>query len=290
MGLIDEIKKDALKTGSKVQTNENAKLEGILNKTFYLDKNIDEEAKFVKTVMTRGMESQERVGLHASAMIVSDKEFCVRQQVLSLLFKQLQGEQLPVGTMRIFEEGNAVHEKWQRLFIRGGYAKAKTLDRTRMDEDFHLSYTPDIVCRIPEYYKGIMVGEIKSMNSFSFKKQFEHSKGKKQLQFYMYLCQRAAGVLDDKTNLDYKKGFVLMDSKNDQEFRICVYDYDPDIVAPFIDRLEEVKFHYDRFNEEGKMVKRHKGCTSYDCKMADKCPMKDACYNIGMGRIKIGKG
>ena len=185
--ILNQIKKDSFKNGSKVQSADSAKLEGILNKMFYLDKNIEEETKFVRTVMTRGLESQERVGLHASAIIdKGDKSFCVRQQVLSLLFKQLQGEQLPVNTMRIFEEGNAIHEKWQRLLIRAGYAKSQTLDRTRFDDEYKMSFTPDIVCRIPEFYDGAMVGEIKSMNSFSFKKQSEHASGKKQLYLYMY--------------------------------------------------------------------------------------------------------
>lgn len=290
MGLIDNIRKDATKTGSKIQTSEDARLEAILNKLFYLDKDIEEETKFVKTVMTRGLESQERIGLHASAIIdKGNNSFCVRQQVLSLLFKQLQGEQLPVNTVRIFEEGNAVHEKWQRLFIRGKYAKAKTLDRTRYDNDYMLSFTPDIVCRIPDYYGGAMVGEIKSMNSFSFKKQTEHPSGKKQLQFYMYLLQKAKGNLKDKNDLDYKKGFVLMDSKNDQEFKVCVYDYSPEIVAPYIERLDEISYYYNQFLKENKMVSRNKECTSYDCKLAEKCPMKDACWNKGMGRVKIGE-
>lgn len=288
MGLIDDIKKDAVKSGSKIQSSEATKLEGILNKMFYLSKNIDEETLFVKTVMTRGMESQERVGLHASAIIdKGDKSFCTRQQVLSLLFKQLQGEQLNVNTLRIFEEGNAVHEKWQRLFIRAGYAKAKTLDRTRIDKEYMLSYTPDIVCKIPEFYGGAMVGEIKSMNSFSFKKQSEHSSGKKQLQFYMYLCQKAKGNLNNPDDLDYKKGFVLMDSKNDQEFKVCVYDYDPDIVNPYIDRLEEIGYYYEKFINEHKMLNRPQDATSYDCKLCEKCMMKDACWNKGIGRVRI---
>ena len=64
-------------------------------------------------------------------------------QVLSLIYRQLQGEQLPVGLMRIFEEGNAIHEKWQRLFIRAGYSKAeeqilmKAWDRKQEGSDRH---------------------------------------------------------------------------------------------------------------------------------------------------------
>lgn len=287
MGIIDDIKNDSIKNGSKVQSTESAKMEVILNKLFYLPKDVDEEVKFVKQVMTRGLESQERVGLHASAMIVSDKQFCIRQQVLSLIFKQLQGEQLPVSLMRIFEEGNAIHEKWQRLLIRGGYAKAKTLDRTRMDSEYKISFTPDIVCKIPEFYDGAMIGEIKSVNPFQFKKMTSHPKAHSQLQFYMYLCMKAAkekGVWNGK---DYMKGFVLCDDKGAQDFKTFIYDYEPETVAPFIERSEAVTYHFNKFNEEGKMVKRKKECTSYNCKLAEKCPMKDACWNKGMGRIRL---
>jgi hypothetical protein len=287
MGIIDDIKNDSIKNGSKVQSTESAKMEVILNKLFYLPKDVDEEVKFVKQVMTRGLESQERVGLHASAMIVSDKQFCIRQQVLSLIFKQLQGEQLPVSLMRIFEEGNAIHEKWQRLLIRGGYAKAKTLDRTRMDSEYQISFTPDIVCKIPEFYDGAMIGEIKSVNPFQFKKMTSHPKAHSQLQFYMYLCMKAAkekGVWNGK---DYMKGFVLCDDKGGQDFKTFIYDYEPETVAPFIERSEAVTYHFNKFNEEGKMVKRKKECTSYNCKLAEKCPMKDACWNKGMGRIRL---
>lgn len=288
MGIIDSIKKSAADNGTVIQSSEASKLEVILNKMFYLDKDIEEETKFVKQVMTRGLESQERVGLHASAIIdKGDDSFCIRQQVLSLLYKQLQGEQLPVDLMRIFEEGNAIHEKWQRLFIRAGYAKAKTCDRTRFDEEYMLSYTPDIVVRIPEFYKGAMVVEIKSVNSYTFQKQYEHISGHKQLQLYMYLLQKAKGNLNDFNDLDYKKGFTLLDSKNDQKFRPIVYDYEPETVAPFRDRLDDILLGYERFIEEHKMPKRHKNCTSCDCKLASKCMMRDACYNIGIGRIRI---
>lgn len=289
MGIIDNIKNDAQKNGSKVQSTEATKLETIFNKMFYLDKNIEEETAFVKQVMTRGLESQERKGLHASAMIGAENQFCPRQQVLSLVYKQLQGEQLPVGLMRIFEEGNAIHEKWQRLLIRAGYAKAKTLDRTRFDNDYMISYTPDIVCRIPEFYDGAMVGEIKSVNPFQFKKMTSHPSAHKQLQFYMYLCQKAAKEKGTWNGKDYMKGFVLCDDKGAQDFKLFIYEYEPETVAPFIDRCDNVKHHYEEFIENGNLVKRRKDCTSCDCKFAEKCPMRDACWNIGMGRVRLDK-
>ena len=201
MGLINDIKKEATGNNTKIQSSDARELDVILNKLFYLPKNIEEEAAFVKQVMTRGLESQERVGLHASALIKGDKDFCLRQQVLSLMYRQLQGEQLPVGLMKIFEEGNAIHEKWQRLFIRGGYSKASDLDVTQFNEKYRISFTPDIICRIPEFYDGKMIGELKSVNTHQFRKMARHPSAWKQLQWYMYL----SGI---------HKGFVLSEDKN----------------------------------------------------------------------------
>jgi len=288
MGIIDKIKKDSIKNGSKVQTSDEAKLVALFDKMFYLDKNIDEETKFVNQVMTRGLGDTERKGLHASALIVGDKQFCLRQQVLSLLYKQLQGEQLPVNTMRIFAEGNAIHEKWQRMFIRAGYAKARTLDYTRFDEEYMVSYTPDIVCRIPTFFDGAMVGEIKSVNPFQFKKMTSHPSGKNQLQFYMHLCIKAAKAKHKWNGKDYTKGFVLCDDKGSQDYKVFLYDYDPLMNERPIDRCEDVRMWYDKFMESGKLPKKCAECSSYLCDKASKCPMRDACFNKGMGRIELG--
>lgn len=274
MGLISDIKKSAVGNGTKIQSSEAAKLEKILNATFYLDKNINEEAKFVKQVMTRGQESQERVGLHASSLIVGDKDFCVRQQVLSLIYKQLQGEQINVGLMRIFEQGNAIHEKWQRLFIRAGYSKASDLDVTQFNDAYKISFTPDIICSIPEFYDGKMIGEIKSVNTFQFQRMVKHPSAWKQCQWYMYLT----GI---------HKGFVLSEDKNTQDFKIEVYDYDPSIVAPFIDRAEAIKYYYNKLMKQHKMVQRPDDAKSSDCKRCKDCPMRLSCWNLEGGKIKI---
>lgn len=274
MGLVDSIKKEAQGNKTKIQSSDAMQLEKILNATLYLDKNVEEETKFVKMVMTRGYENQERVGLHASSFIVGEKEFCLRAQVLSLIYKQLQGEQIPVGLKKIFEEGNAIHEKWQRLLIRAGYASANTLDVTQFNKQFRISFTPDIICEIPEFYKDKMVGEIKSVNTWQFQKMTRHPSAYKQLQWYMYLT----GI---------HKGFVLSEDKNNQEIKLEVYDYDSMIVAPYVERAEAIKYHYNRVHSEGKMVKRPSDAKSSDCKRCSKCVMRDACWNIGMGKVPI---
>ena len=274
MGLINDIKKEATGNNTKIQSSDARELDVILNKLFYLPKNIEEEAAFVKQVMTRGLESQERVGLHASALIKGDKDFCLRQQVLSLMYRQLQGEQLPVGLMKIFEEGNAIHEKWQRLFIRGGYSKASDLDVTQFNKKYRISFTPDIICRIPEFYDGKMIGELKSVNTHQFRKMTRHPSAWKQLQWYMYL----SGI---------HKGFVLSEDKNTQETKIEIYDYDVNVVSQFIDRAEEIKFRYKKAMKEHKMVKRPEDATSPDCKRCKQCALINACWKINGGGILI---
>lgn len=277
MGLVDDIKKEAKSNRTIIQSSEAQELSKILNNLFYLDKNIEEESKFVKQVMTRGAETQERIGLHASALITGDKDFCVRQQVLSLIYRQLQGEQINVGLMRIFEQGNAIHEKWQRMFIRAGYSKANDLDVTQFNKKFKISFTPDIICEIPEFHDGKMIGEIKSVNTFQFQHMTRHPSAWKQCQWYMYLT----GI---------HKGFVLSEDKNTQEFKLEVYDFDQSIVDPFIDRAEEIKYYYKRVMTEHKMVKRPTDAKKPDCKRCQSCPMRNACWNINGGGKRIIEG
>ena len=276
MGLMDEIRKEASGNFTKLQSTEEEQIEKLLNSLFYLYKDIPKELKFLKSVMTRGQETTERRGLHASAMIVSDDKFCYRQQVLSLFYKQLQGEQTPIGLKRIFSEGDAIHEKWQRLFIRGGLCEPLDCDFSRFAEEFDLSYTPDIICAIPEDYKLESVYddsvkkipyvvEIKSVNTFTFKKQKYHASGRKQCQLYMYLT----GI---------HNGIVLCDDKNTQEFKVYKYEYNPTEIAPYISRLERVQEFKDRLLNRNKIVKRHEKCAGYNCKMAASCPMHDVCY------------
>ena len=287
MGLVDNIKRQAQGNRTKLQSSEAATLEKILNNMFYLEKNIEEETKFVRQVMTRGLESQERVGLHASAMLVGEKDFCLRAQVLSLIYKQSQGEQLPVSLMRIFRQGDAIHEKWQRLFIRAGYGTAHDMDRTRMCDEYMLSYTPDIDCLIPEFFEGRMIGEIKSVNTYQCQKMVKHPSAWKQDQWYMHLCIKKAKEAGTWNGKDYTKGFVLSEDKNTQDFKLEVYSYDPILVAPFVERAESIMYHHDRVFEQHKMVARPSDAKSPESRRCSNCFMREACWNIGKGKVRL---
>ena len=271
MGLLDKIKNEADGNRTVLNSTEEQEVEQVLNSLFYLEKDIPKELEFLKSVMTRGQESQERKGLHASAVIVSDDKFCYRQQVLSLFYKQLQGEQVAVGLKRVFEEGNAIHEKWQRLFIRGGLCEPLDCDFSLFADEFDLSYTPDI--KIATINGKRYVVEIKSVNTYQFKKMRSHPSGRKQLQLYMYLT----GI---------HNGIVLCDDKNTQEFKVYCYEFNYKEVKPYIARLEKIQYHKHRLKNKGKLVKRHEKCEGYNCKMAQSCPMRDVCYGRKKERLK----
>lgn len=278
MGLVSKIKNEASNKRVKLQDKEHDRFDALLNQAFFLEKDIEEETKFIHMVMTRGAETQERIGLHASNMLVSDEKFCLRSQVLSLIYRQLQGEQISAGLKRIFEEGNAIHEKWQRLFIRAGWSCAEDLDYTMYHREYMMSYTPDIICKIPEFYDGLMVGEIKSVNTFQFTKMDRHPSAWKQCQWYMHL----RGI---------KKGFVLSEDKNTQEFKVELYDYDHSLVLPYEERAKRIVESYHRVFDSHKMPKRPDDAKQPMCKRCKSCVMRDACWDINNGRIRItGEG
>lgn len=244
-------------------------LEQKLTSLFYVKRNPEEESRFIKMLLEREGENQERVGLHASAMLAGDKEFCLRQQVLSLLFKQIQNENVSASLARIFEEGNCIHQKWQRLFIAAGLGKPEDMDRHRFVKKYELSYTPD--ARIHIFGEDVLV-EIKSMNTFAFQKATGHPSGEKQLNFYLCL-----------ENLPW--GFVLAEDKNTQDFKVFIVKQDKEAAREYLERLVDIKEAKEYFFESKKMPKRK--CKDCDCKQAQKCNMRDACFNIGMGRIKL---
>lgn len=261
MGIKDEILKSAGKDPEEI------KIINALKKCFYAEHKPDEEARMVKMIQLKNGETRERVGLHGSAILKDD--ICYRAQVLSLLFKQSQGEELPLETLAIFEEGNAIHEKWQRLFIRGDLGTAFDMDRTRYAQGYELLYTPDAIVTINNI-KYIV--EIKSMNSFLYQKSNEHKTGALQCLLYMHL-----------TNIH--NGFVLMENKNTQEFKIQLVEYDKQKIQPIIEHLKEIQKLKTEFIKTKKPPKRI--CENSECENAGKCVMRDCCFNIGMGRKSL---
>ncbi len=200
----------------------NDSLEGLLirrtlDQLFYLRDHTDEK----------------RAGLHASSIIKSDKEFCYRAQVLSLLFEQNQGQLLPVDLLRIFAAGQSIHEKWQNLFVKSGLATE--IEARNFNDQYELYFTPDAVIQLN--HKKYVV-EIKSMNTFAFQKANSHPEGQKQIQLYMHF-------------LGIKRGFILAEDKNTQQFKIFNVEYDYLQVLPYLERLNEVQELKKEFLKSG---------------------------------------
>jgi hypothetical protein len=253
-------------SGAEVDNTEAIIIQQRLNKLFYVPPNYSEEIRMLK--LQAKLKSGDRYGLHASAMLTSDDKFCYREQVLSLFFKQNQGENIKIGLKRIFEEGNFIGEKWQRLFVRGGIGEPEDMDISRFVPEYDLSYTPDAIIQIHKQY----VVETKSQNSFIWKKEKGHPSGMKQLKFYMFLEQ-------------IKRGFVLVESKNDQEVKILPARLDESELDYVIERLERVQLYKRKLKKTKTMVDGI--CNSQSCKRAEACNMRDACFNVGIGRVRL---
>ena len=215
----------------------------------------------------------DRYGLHASAILASDNEFCYREQVLSLFFKMNQGEQLPIKALKIFAQGNAMHEKWYRLFKMAGIDVA--IERSLFLKQYDLSFTIDALLNL---FNEEIICDVKSQNSFAFKKSKGHPSGEKQVNFYLWALTKYTGV-------PHKKGFVLVDSKDDQEVRVVPVRYDKSKVIPYVGRLKTIQEMKKDYIENGVLPPRK--CKNCDVKRASQCNMRDACFNIGKGRVKL---
>lgn len=271
-GLLNAIKEEAAAKHIPIQDHQSNRIKEIFDNLYRLSPVETKELEFEKQVFTRGT-GEERVGLHTSAIIASDKIYCCREQVLSLIYKPRNMQQeLPIGTLRIFEEGNVIHRKWQRLFLRGGLCEVNDLDKTCYDEQYRLSFSPDAIITI----KGRkFIVEIKSMNMFAYKQAGgRHPSGEIQCRMYMF----HAGV---------KYGIVLMENKNNQDYTLKILKADDALIGDYITRLDEVNGYY----EEKAVPARRADCKNELSKRCLGCPQSIACWGSKAERseLLIGK-
>lgn len=220
-------------------------------------------------------ENENRYGLHASAILTSENEFCYREQVLSLFYKMNQGKQLPIKLLKIFAQGNAMHEKWYNLFRKQKIDIA--IERSLFIDKYDLSFTIDALLNL---FDEEIICDIKSQNTYLFKKTKGHSSGENQVNFYLW-------ALSKYTGKPHKKGFVLVDDKNDQEIKVIPVEYNKEKVLPYVNRLKKIQEYKKDFIENKKMPKRK--FDNPDSKKCSRCNMRDACWNIGIGRVKLTK-
>lgn len=240
------------------------------------------KSKFAKLfVFMRSNEGLEeiRTGLHASAIIATEGEYCLREQVLSLLFQQEQGEELPVKLLQIFAAGVSIHEKWQSMLekcsgMNGNTIKLVKNEARSFSNKYELGFTPDSVIMIDN--KKYIV-EYKSMNDYAFrsseKSNNPHPSARKQIQLYMFLT----GI---------PRGIILLENKNTQEFSTYEVKFNYKEVLPYIERLYEIKEAKQHYLDTGNLPKRKPKMTINGMRCS-RCNMKDACYQTGKGRIPL---
>lgn len=221
---------------------------------------------------------EERIGLHASAIIAADSDFCLRQQVLSLLFKMNQGKELPVKALQIFAAGSSIHEKWQGMLQACSNEENNDIkliknEARSYNEEYELYFTPD---SIVEINGQLYIVEYKSMNTYAYKSAINasnpHPSARKQSQLYMFLT----GI---------SKAIILIEDKNTQDFMTYVQSFNYKEVLPYLDRLNEIKECKKEYLKTGTLP--DKVCKNSETKRACDCAMRAACFNIGIGRIKI---
>lgn len=147
---------------------------------------------FKSMLVKWGSNSPTRRGMHASAVLVADSEWCTREQVLLNLFPE-SAEKPPMQSWdwrlsAIFENGWRLHQRWQDLFKKhgnvvwspatseqipgsshgkliNGQVHLPELDLTHHDEDRGVYFSPDALIRFGgERY----VVEIKGVNHDAF--------------------------------------------------------------------------------------------------------------------------
>lgn len=221
---------------------------------------------------------EERVGLHASAIIASESDFCLRQQVLSLLFKMDQGEELPIKALQIFSAGSSIHEKWQGMLEscsgeKGNSIKLIKNEARSYNEEYEIYFTPD---SIVEINGQLYIVEYKSMNTFAYKAAINasnpHPSARKQSQLYMFLT----GI---------GKAIILIEDKNTQDFMTYVQKFNYKEVLPYIDRLNEIKECKKEYLKSGNLPE--KICRNSKTKKACNCSMRSACFDINIGRVSL---
>ncbi len=244
---------------------------------------------FENMLVQWGQSAPLRTSLHASSVLVKDEEWCVRRHVLADLFpdEAVQPELQPWDwrTQAIFENGWDLHKRWQKIFLK--YANvvygntnnvqdetatvAPELDLIHYDPTRNLFFSPDAIL---EFAGQRYVVEIKGV------KQEVYQELTDDLTVAMESCETVHKAVHQANLymhlLELKKAIILIENKNNQDFKLWVIEYDREMAEKPIFRVYEVK----------KSVALHRLpariCQSRGDALARKCPLRDCCFSEKM--------
>jgi len=207
---------------------------------------------------------KDRAGLHACGIIEPDERFCFREHVLRHFYKSAIVNSSWVHLLRVFQEGWYVHKKWQDLFLMGGISQA--VERTHESKFWNFYFTPDAIIIVMN--KRVVV-EIKSHSMIGFDKLVSPPiEAVRQAQVYMHF-----------TGIPW--GMILVENKNNQEYKVWMLEYDFEVVRPFLERLLYLKKLILVFEQTSRLPRRHDACEFEGVKgsRAKYCEMHEICFS-----------
>lgn len=229
-------------------------------------------------------EQPARTGLHASSVLESDKDFCVRQHVLAEHYpdeRQVKVQYFP--SLQKFVHGWAIHKKLQEeIFKRTGRViKHLTgdyeLDLTHLDHETQIMFSPDAIIKygdltIPIEIKGINTEDFQQCAGATLTEAAAHNKSIRsaipQINLYLHLL----GLTEAPNN----KGIIFAEDKNTQAFAMWVHTYDARLAEQPVDRAMHVKFMNSVHKQDGSLP--DKICSSITDSRAKRCPFCSACF------------
>jgi|ERR1041385_354380 hypothetical protein len=203
----------------------------------------------------------ERSGIHASSVVQTDTQFCLRQLVLEAFFPHTP-LRLFDKTKRIFLHGEVIHRKWQALFQAAGIAEV--IEKTFYDKATGLLFTPDVIARM---LGTRVIVEIKSMSHKSFTEtNTPHALARRQSNVYMHY----SGV---------KLSLIIAEDKDNQDYKFWLLEYDPEAVQKYVRRLQRIVKFREIFKSSGKLPRRHTLCVDMSSPKARNCPVAQFCFS-----------
>ncbi len=220
-----------------------------------------------------------RDGLHASSVLESDADFCVRQHVLadSFLDERQQKEQY-LSALQKFLHGWQIHEKWQYKLLK---STGLVLWNHSMGE-YELGQE-ELYRRVPPDHVGTSMANLLGTYEKAHDKRpgivgatLQEAMGRNksirsaypQVQLYMHL-------------LGLQKGVILVENKNTQDFILWIVDYDASVVTKPLARAKDVKEANQEYYDLGILPERI--CATRNDARAKRCPFRDACFNRANG-------
>lgn len=257
-----------------------------------------------------GSNTPARSGIHASAILVSDDQWCVREQTLHNLYPE-QGEprewhQWDWRTSAIFETGWRLHQRWQDVFAKygnvvyspvtleqmetiptswlkriDGLVHAPELDLTHYDEERNLYFSPDAIIKFGGTAYVVEIKGVKQESYLELTDNLEQAcsvcetvhKAREQVNLYMHL-------------MELSRGIILVENKNTCHFRLWVVAYDRERAQKYVDRIYAVKGKTAVVKSHGMNALPARICQSVSDRRAQTCPMRSVCFTQQESKAK----